>query len=363
MNYLLSKKLFFVFLCLSTIVLSCFNQQAYAYTAPSITTPLAGTALNGTTVDFSWAPNTASRYWLYIGNDRGGHDIYNSGSLGTSTSVTVNNLPYDGRTIFVRLWFWYGSWNYTDYTYTAYSEGSGLTDDHGDDCTSATLLKLNSNIDGSINPQGDYDVFEVHINESGTLTISTTGNTDTFGYLLNSDCSLIISDDDSGQEYNFSIAREVDTGTYYIAVRHYSSKAIGNYVVHTKLIPNGGNDDGGNDLSAFEAELLQMINDYRAANNLQHLQHDSQLHDLAMQHSIYMYNQNRLSHDGFSTRCAQANGTACAENVGWNYPTAQSQFYGWKNSSGHNQNMLYPPVNKVGIAKYGPFVTFFVVRR
>ena len=65
-----------------------------------------------------------------------------------------------------------------------------------------------------------------------------------------------------------------------------------------------------------------------------------------------------MNHDGFYDRAARSGYNYCVENVGWNYPTPEAQFEGWRNSSGHNQNMLNTHIGYIGISKVGSYVTF-----
>jgi len=70
-------------------------------------------------VTFSWSAGSATAYWLLVGSTPGGFDIYSSGSV-TVQSVTVNNIPTDGRTIYVSLYSKVnGSWVLKSYTYKA----------------------------------------------------------------------------------------------------------------------------------------------------------------------------------------------------------------------------------------------------
>jgi hypothetical protein len=81
--------------------------------------------LSGASVTFNWVGGSGiSNYWLSVGNTFGGHDIYNQ-STGAVQSATVNSLPTDGRTIYVRLW-WLGTsgWQFHDYGYTAANSGA-----------------------------------------------------------------------------------------------------------------------------------------------------------------------------------------------------------------------------------------------
>jgi len=76
----------------------------------------------------------------------------------------------------------YGTGSYTLYVY--FSE-----DDYGNDYSTATAVSLNSTRGGSIETAGDIDYFRVDVTSSGTLSVSTTGSMDTYGYLENSDCN------------------------------------------------------------------------------------------------------------------------------------------------------------------------------
>ncbi len=67
-------------------------------------TPPDGSTLTGTSQTLSWTGTGVLEYWVYVGTTVGAKDIYNSGSLGTATSTTVNGLPTDGSTVYLRLW-------------------------------------------------------------------------------------------------------------------------------------------------------------------------------------------------------------------------------------------------------------------
>lgn len=100
----------------------------YTYTTPMLVrmiSPIAGTALTATSVTFSWTgTGGASGYWLGVGTTLGSSDL--SAGITTSTSRTVNTLPCDGRTLYVRLWTNLGgTWQTPlDYTYTACSSAA-----------------------------------------------------------------------------------------------------------------------------------------------------------------------------------------------------------------------------------------------
>ena len=121
----------------------------------------------------------------------------------------------------------------------ATSSSSG-GDDHGNICSSATSVSINSASNGSIETAGDSDYFQVQVSSSGTLTVYTSGSTDTLGELRNSACSVIASNDDSDlfSEFpNFRISQLVSVGTYYVAVRHFSNTDTGSYTLNVEFAP------------------------------------------------------------------------------------------------------------------------------
>jgi hypothetical protein len=77
--------------------------------------PPPGSVLPGNTVTFSWCAST-SPYELDVGNAIGQGDIFASSNL-TTTSVSVPNIPCDGRTIYVK--FVASGQLPSSYTYTA----------------------------------------------------------------------------------------------------------------------------------------------------------------------------------------------------------------------------------------------------
>ena len=110
---------------------------------------------------------------------------------------------------------------------------SGKGDDHGSSCDSATSVALGSTIGGVIEPAGDTDYFYLYIPIDGTLTVYTTGDTDTHGELKDTGCSTILADDDSSADNNFRIVSPITKGDYYIAVSgSNNSSGTGNYLLH-----------------------------------------------------------------------------------------------------------------------------------
>jgi hypothetical protein len=82
--------------------------------------PAPGTTFNGSTITFQWTAGSATAYALTLGSSARTVDIYNSGTLHT-LSVTVNNIPADGRTVYATLYSQVNNnWVSTVYTYTAF---------------------------------------------------------------------------------------------------------------------------------------------------------------------------------------------------------------------------------------------------
>ena len=113
----------------------------------------------------------------------------------------------------------------------------------------------------------------------------------------------------------------------------------------------------------FGPETLALINSYRVRRGLSPLTAHGTLQALARQHSQYQAAKNKLSHDGFHQRTAQAKAAglsaACAENAGHNYRNAQQLFSGWRNSPPHRTNLLRPNMRYAGVSVVGAYSTFF----
>ncbi len=90
---------------------------------PEIVQPTVGSTLTGTEETFSWVNNDAviDQWWLYAGSSVGGNQYYDSGARGAVSFHTATNLPSDGSTVYVRLWYKEngGNWLHIDATYQA----------------------------------------------------------------------------------------------------------------------------------------------------------------------------------------------------------------------------------------------------
>jgi hypothetical protein len=104
-------------------VYSSVNYQyldaADSATVPSLTSPVPGGTLSGTSTTFTWNPGTGPvKYILDVGTSYpGAFDVYN-GSSTTASSVTVAGIPTYGVTLYVRLNYELNNaWWHIDYTY------------------------------------------------------------------------------------------------------------------------------------------------------------------------------------------------------------------------------------------------------
>jgi uncharacterized protein YkwD len=112
----------------------------------------------------------------------------------------------------------------------------------------------------------------------------------------------------------------------------------------------------------FQNEFMCLLNNYRASNGKARLAYDTNLQRAAQYYSNYMsQHKSPLSHtaDGnlFYQRC-ELNGTTCrGENIAWNFNTSpQALFDAWRNSPGHNANML-GNYTSTGLALSGAYAT------
>ena len=88
---------------------------------PTVTSPTYNSTLTNSSATFEWTANNepVTAWWLFIGSSVGADDVYKK-YLPSSTSVSVNLLPTDGRTLYVRLWYQIaGVWQFTDGQYTS----------------------------------------------------------------------------------------------------------------------------------------------------------------------------------------------------------------------------------------------------
>ena len=119
-------------------------------------------------------------------------------------------------------------------------------DTHGDTTGEATLVAVNSSTPGDLESAGDIDYFRLILPQAGTVTIWTTGSTDTVGTLQRRarvGAPTIATDDNSGTYNNFRINTSLSAGEYYIRVRGHESNT-GPYTLGVSFTP--ASDTHGN---------------------------------------------------------------------------------------------------------------------
>jgi len=133
--------------------------------------------------------------------------------------------------------------------------------------------------------------------------------------------------------------------------------------------------------TAFEAQLLEIINTARAANGLPTLSAQAQLSAAALAHSSDMACAGYVDHIGsdgslwYDRVAAQgyANSITARENIRVGFPdfgfSPQYVYDQWFVSQVHNENMFYPTVTEVGIgyvfspgSEWGGYVTAVFAR-
>ena len=91
------------------------------------------------------------------------------------------------------------------------------------------------------------------------------------------------------------------------------------------------------------SEILYYVNEYRSTLGLEPIIMDrTYASAYAVEHTKYMIQQNRISHDGFSDRAEGLNSQgaqAVAENVGFGYSSAQDLVNAWINSPSHRDTL------------------------
>ena len=110
---------------------------------------------------------------------------------------------------------------------------------------------------------------------------------------------------------------------------------------------------------AEEMAFLTLINTYRSQNGLPALVMSQTLSAAAYHHSADMAVNNYFSHTLFNGTTWDANirdhgytfGTALAENIAAGNSTASATIMQWKNSAGHNANMLSANYTAIGIGR------------
>ena len=145
--------------------------------------------------------------------------------------------------------------------------------DQGNDTSTAEELTLGAPKIGLIDPvtgtfpnrTADEDLFKLELDASAEVLVYTTGEVDTTGELLDSDGATALgADDDSGDDVNFLIRKELEAGTYYIRVKGYQRgerPETGPYALFAEPVRSlsvGGRAEAGVIAPGFDEEYYKL---------------------------------------------------------------------------------------------------------
>ncbi len=104
-------------------------------------------------------------------------------------------------------------------------------------------------------------------------------------------------------------------------------------------------------------QALSLINEYRRQKGLKPLKLNAQLSEAAKNHSSDLARWDRISHFGSDgsnpwdrVKRSGYNARLAAENVGTGQVTFEEVLKGWKESPGHNKNLLLADAEHIGLA-------------
>lgn len=146
---------------------------------------------------------------------------------------------------------------------------------------------------------------------------------------------------------------------------------LGDNTIDGILVTKGASTDGvtSSVLTAWEKEVFDLTNSFRARNNLSALNWSAQAATAARLHSQDMADNNYFDHTGLNgstpSSRMKAQGisfTMAGENIIGGYGNALYSSNGWMNSSGHRSNMLNSSYNHLGVGyvlggSYGNYAT------
>jgi hypothetical protein len=115
-----------VYARLFTTVNGALVHADYTYTTTQQAGLTSSGAFTSASKTFTWtAARGASRFSIWVGSSVGSNNLGFTAGGTTGPSFTVNDLPTNGSTIFVRLWTVYpgGGLAYIDYIFTADNAG------------------------------------------------------------------------------------------------------------------------------------------------------------------------------------------------------------------------------------------------
>jgi hypothetical protein len=205
-----------------------------------LTTPAPGTALTGSSANFSWtAGGGVTMYALYLGTTGvGSSNLYNSGHI-TATSAAVTGLPMNGATIYARLWSEINAaWQYTDYIYTeaplpgtlsSLSCSSGSMTGSGTDACKVTLTAGAASGGLAVNLSSSSTAITVPATVTVPANATSVGFTATVSWVTSAQTATLTASAGSVSE-TFAVQLNAATPTLSI---NATSVAFGDVVLNT----------------------------------------------------------------------------------------------------------------------------------
>ena len=191
-----------------------------AWTAPTVA---SGTTISSYDVRYieTSADETVEGNWTEV------EDIWSSGPLHYVLAGLTNGTGYDVQVRAVEGAD--GAWSTTS---------TGTPAEHGGTTATATTLPLTTRMGGMIASGTDVDVFKIELTAATGIIISTRGDLDTVGQLLDGD-GMLLRENDQGAElhgrHNFLLWGSLQAGTYYVTVTG-GDGATGAYVLETTTV-------------------------------------------------------------------------------------------------------------------------------
>lgn len=100
----------------------------------------------------------------------------------------------------------------------------------------------------------------------------------------------------------------------------------------------------------IDSQIVLLINFHRIENNLEAVKLNQEVSNVCYSHSKWMAENKVVNHYYFQQRADAFPDWYVGENIAYNFKTAESNFTAWKNSEGHNENMLDKRFTEVGIS-------------
>ena len=174
--------------------------------------------------------------------DAGGR-LLKSANGGAETDNFLIERHIDDRVYYIRVAKSWGDAGYYNlHTKVIPGTGGGATDRDDDTAQHATAIGLGVEVGDAVDVPGDVDYWWFRTPSSGNLAIETTGNTDTYGSLLDRSVEVLARDDDGGEGGNFKIDDPTvfEAGTYYVRVMGSRDVVTGSYSLRVAHIPEDG---------------------------------------------------------------------------------------------------------------------------